>query len=124
MKKENIEEVESNLPEDGVVGPLWECSECDSLYEHYGEAVKCYMECRKVAEKDVIVDVYVARNPDGEINVFTEKPRKSENEFWFAAIAIRNFSFHVIPRGAFSEVKWEDEEPTKATLILKLNKED
>ena len=63
--------------------------------------------------------MWIARDKDGELYLFSKKPYKKE-EFW-------NMSWGTItvlqlPSELFPEVKWEDEEPRE--LVLKPIKEE
>ena len=56
--------------------------------------------------------MWIARDKDGELYLFSEKPSKRE-EFWL----MNRGTVIQLPSELFPEVKWEDEEPRE--LILK-----
>ena len=57
--------------------------------------------------------MYVARDKDGELYLFSEKPSKRE-EFWLMSSATTTVI--QLPSELFPEVKWEDEEPRELIL--------
>ena len=57
--------------------------------------------------------MYVARDKDGELYLFSEKPSKRE-EFWLMSSATTKVI--QLPSELFPEVKWEDEEPRELIL--------
>ena len=58
--------------------------------------------------------MWIARDKDGELYLFSEKPSKRE-EFWL--MSTRTTIVIQLPSYLFPEVRWEDEEPRE--LILK-----
>lgn len=58
--------------------------------------------------------MWLARDKDGELYLFSEKPSKRE-EFWLMSRG--TITVIQLPSELFSEVKWEDEEPRE--LVLK-----
>lgn len=59
---------------------------------------------------------YIARDYDGELYVFMEKPYKSESFFWKTD---GYYSMLEMFSVLFQFVKWEDEEPTSIDELLK-----
>lgn len=59
--------------------------------------------------------MWLARDKDGELFLFTSKPEK-RSILWDSISARKNFMFI---EDLFPEVKWEDEEPTEVELIIK-----
>ena len=59
------------------------------------------------------ITAWVARDKDGRVFFYTEKPRKI-NEIWDGGL----LRFPQI----FPQVKWEDEEPTEVELTVKICK--
>lgn len=62
--------------------------------------------------------MWIARDKDGELYLFSEKPSKRE-ELW--GMSRRTIIVIQLPSELFPEVKWEDEEPRE--LVLKPIKE-
>ena len=58
--------------------------------------------------------MWLARDKDGELYLFSEKPSKRE-EFWLMSRG--TITVIQLPSELFPEVKWEDEEPRE--LVLK-----
>lgn len=61
--------------------------------------------------------MWIARDKNGLVFIYLNKPRKSENKgYW------DGYDYYInIPDECFPEVKWEDEEPRE--LVLKPIKE-
>ena len=59
---------------------------------------------------------WVARDEDGGLYIRTLEPNK-ENDFWIG-LGVNL----VIDRHLFPQVKWEDKEPTKVELTIKICK--
>lgn len=55
--------------------------------------------------------MWIARDKDGELYLFSEKPSKRE-EFWLMSRG----TVIQLPSELFPEVKWEDEEPRELFL--------
>lgn len=63
--------------------------------------------------------MYVARDKDGTLCVFFNKPVKSDIwEIWQSRIDYLRDYFK-LDSSLFPEVKWEDEEPTEVELVKK-----
>lgn len=62
----------------------------------------------------VEIEAWVARDSNGSLYIYTEKPKKFIETTWFA----RRLYFMKISDLLFPEVKWTDEEPTKVKLII------
>ena len=62
------------------------------------------------------ITAWVARDEDGGLYIHTLEPNK-ENDFWIGL-----GDNLVIDRHLFPRVKWEDEEPTKVELTIKIYK--
>lgn len=62
------------------------------------------------------ITAWVARDEDGGLYIYTLEPNKEEDlDFW------TGFGDNlVIDRHFFPQVKWEDEEPTKVELTIKI----
>lgn len=60
------------------------------------------------------VRMWVAREKNGELFLFCEKPKKSKS-YW---INLNTFNSLVLPKEAFPSVKWEDNEPTRVIIRL------
>lgn len=63
--------------------------------------------------------MWLARDKDGELYLFSEKPSKRE-EFWLMSRG--TITVIQLPSELFPEVKWSDEEPRE--LVLKPIKEE
>lgn len=59
--------------------------------------------------------MWLARDKDGDLWLFKKKPQKQKAGFWSVG-AITDVILQ-LPKQTFSEVKWEDPEPTE--IILK-----
>lgn len=59
--------------------------------------------------------LYVARDEDGELNLFKGKPKKGLS-WWVPVVGYRIME---LDRDLFPEVWWEDEEPTQVELKIK-----
>lgn len=59
----------------------------------------------------MLVTMYIARDKDGLLHLFEEKPIKTIYG-WYSPTLVTTLPSYIFP-----EVKWEDEEPTE--LILK-----
>lgn len=61
--------------------------------------------------------MWIARDKDGILNLFKEKPNKERYRWYSDRIQPDMY----LNRLLFPEVKWEDEEPTEVELIIKKN---
>lgn len=62
--------------------------------------------------------MYVARDKDGDLLLFTERPVKAaDGEYWLPTKHC--FDWIRLDSELFPEVKWEDEEPTEVELVKK-----
>lgn len=62
--------------------------------------------------------MYIARDKDGDLLLFTERPVKAnDGEFWQPTK--HRFDWIRLDPSLFPEVKWEDEEPTEVELVKK-----
>ena len=61
--------------------------------------------------------MWIARDKDGVLNFFKEKPNKERCRWYSDRIQPDMYSHRLL----FPEVKWEDEEPTEVELIIKKN---
>ena len=64
------------------------------------------------------VTMWVARNKDGGLCVFDIRPDRFKDN-WFPPLERGGNYFHISPE-LFPEVKWEDDEPAEAVLILRI----
>jgi hypothetical protein len=60
------------------------------------------------------IRAWVAREKNGELFLFCEKPKKSKSY----RINSNTFNSLVLPKEAFPSVKWEDNEPTRVIIRL------
>lgn len=61
-----------------------------------------------------INEMWLARNKDGDLAMYENKPFKSKlAEQW-----ICSGWFEFLPKDRFPEVQWSNEEPTKVKLII------
>lgn len=60
--------------------------------------------------------MWIARDKDGELYLFKEKPHKSKlsNTVW-----VQSTDFFSIDSSLFPNVRWEDNEPTEVELVIK-----
>ena len=64
------------------------------------------------------ITAWVARNENGDLNVYTDEPYKG-NGTWYLEM-FNEGRYFAIRRRAFPQVKWEDDEPTKVELTIKI----
>ena len=62
------------------------------------------------------IQAWIARDEDGELYLYTEKPRK-DGDLWNVDI-INSSCLMELRSECFPEVKWSDEEPTKVKLTI------
>ena len=60
------------------------------------------------------VEVWAARDENGMLYLYIEKPRKWDNQ-WHSDYAS---SIGILDFECFPEVKWSDEEPIKVKLVI------
>ncbi len=60
------------------------------------------------------IRAWVAREKNGALFLFCEKPKKSKS-YW---INSNTFNSLVLPKEAFPNVKWEDNEPTSVYIRI------
>ena len=65
-------------------------------------------------EEKITATAWVARDEDGEIHVYTTEPWKLGGQ-WVT-------NDNGVDKNKFPQVKWEDKEPTKVELIIKISK--
>lgn len=67
------------------------------------------------------VNAWVARDEDGRLFIFFKRPKKYEiyGGWHIEAEGMWGIS-EELTKDLFSQVKWEDEEPTKVELIIKI----
>ena len=63
------------------------------------------------------LEAWVARDENGMLYLYLAKPKKYKSK-WYPNIRSDYFE---IDRKCFTEVKWEDEEPTEVTFTIKRN---
>lgn len=68
--------------------------------------------------KEKKITAWIARNINGDLNVYTDEPHKGNN-IWHLEIFNKGRYF-AIQRQAFPQVKWEDKEPTEVELTIKI----
>ena len=61
---------------------------------------------------------WVARDEDGIIALFTNKPVKKQHWWIHPRFGLGNVN--KIPEKSFPQVKWEDKEPTEVELTIKI----
>ena len=61
-------------------------------------------------------NMYVARDKNGELSLFTERPVKVDD--WWQPTK-NSFDWINLDSELFPEVKWKDEEPTEVELVNK-----
>ena len=59
-------------------------------------------------------EMWLARDEDGTLYLFTQKPSKM-NDRWVGILGTRRGD---LPRTMFPEVQWSDEKPTKVKLVI------
>lgn len=63
------------------------------------------------------ITAWVARDKDGVVTLFNKKPRKSD---YYPEWVIDEGEYLEIGRNLSPQVKWEDVEPTKVELTIKI----
>lgn len=70
--------------------------------------MKTFTEDEKTIAKNISKEYkWMARDRDGELCIYEEKPRKEENYWYFDGYGRVSYFNHL-----FSAIKWEDKEPT------------
>jgi len=64
------------------------------------------------------ITAWIARDGNGDLNAYTDEPYKG-NGTWYLEM-FNEGRYFAIQRRAFPQVKWEDEEPTKVELTIKI----
>jgi len=74
-------------------------------------------------KNEITLKGWVARDKDTNLYLFDfdDKPYK-KREVWVNDDYYRNDESIWLPPNKFPEVKWEDEEPTPATITIKIDK--
>lgn len=65
------------------------------------------------------ITAWAARDINGDLNVFTDDEPYKGNGTWYLE-TFNEGRYFAIPRRAFPQVKWEDEEPTEVELTIKI----
>ena len=60
------------------------------------------------------IDAWAARDENGMLFLFVEKPRKFINQ-WHSDYSV---SIGILSSEFFPEIKWSDDEPTKVKLVI------
>lgn len=81
----------------------------------YDRAKRCSDITNQKEEIIMKWTVYVARDEDQSLFLYTKQPSKGNKE-WFCDDCV----FLNIPSEEFPEIKWEDARPTKATITISL----
>jgi len=64
------------------------------------------------------VTAWIARNKSNTIAIYGSKPEKTRSGDWIA----KGFDFFCLKDNSYPQVKWEDKEPTKVELTIKICK--
>ena len=64
------------------------------------------------------MEMWLARDKDETLWLFTYKPRKGEEEWESTNFYNKNFTCMILNGSLFPEVKWSDEEPTKVKITI------
>lgn len=62
------------------------------------------------------IELWAARDTDGFLYLYTNKPIKKKNAWVVQEYHIG--CFLRLAEGSFTEIKWSDEEPTKLKLVI------
>ena len=86
-------------------------------YNHAGSipALSTFINLKTIimrAKKSI--RAWVAREKNGALFLFCEKPKKRKS-YW---INLNTFNSLVLPKEAFPNVKWEDNEPTRVYIRI------
>lgn len=91
--------------------PIYPCPEVGKVITTANGTFNITASSITLEEKEITIDGWVARDKDGDIYVYSDKPDKERIE-WLSS------NFINIERHSFPKIKWEDEEPTKVKLII------
>jgi uncharacterized protein YdeI (BOF family) len=91
--------------------PIYPCPEVGKVITTANGTFNTTASNTNIEEKEITIDGWVARDKDGDIYVYSDKPDKERIE-WLSS------NFINIERHSFPEVKWEDKKPTKVKLIV------
>ena len=92
------------------------CTECQKwLAEEYVEPVVLTDVERVILQNVDKQYKYIARDKDGEISFFTDKPYKMTGDYW----GNTNKTGRIIFNNLFQFIKWEDEAPYEIAELLK-----
>jgi len=61
---------------------------------------------------------WIARDEKTGLHIYNEKPHKSD--YYNEWVGIEGIYFRINDSNLFPQVKWEDEEPTKVELTIKI----
>lgn len=112
---------------------------CDHMGLHYLDIMKVYKNytCQELlwerkeklkltdVEKLILMNVdkrlkYIARDKNGSLYVYKNKPIKNHNEYWSDGSCGRDFCFDHL----FQFIKWTDDEPYLIEDLLKEQEDD
>lgn len=65
------------------------------------------------------INAWIARDKDGELHLYSHKPHKISDGVWYSG---RIYSDIILLESLLPQVKWEDEEPIKVELTIKILK--
>ena len=75
--------------------------------------MKTFTEVEKTIARNINKEYkWMARDRDGNLCIYEEKPRKEEDSWYFGGYDYISYFNHL-----FSAIKWEDEEPTRISDI-------
>ena len=75
--------------------------------------MKTFTEVEKTIARNINWEYkWMARDRDGNLCIYEEKPRKEEDSWYFGGYDYISYFNHL-----FSAIQWEDEEPTRISDI-------
>ena len=92
------------------------CEECrEWLEEEYAEPVELTEVERVILENIDKEYEYIARDKDGEVRFFIDKPQKRVGDFWSAS---NKYGGRIRFNNLFQFIKWKDTEPYEIAKLL------
>lgn len=73
------------------------------------------MEAKNVKVED---GLWVARDKNGNLFLYAEKPPKTPNVGVWGRGRMGSNDYYFIPKNLLPSIKWADEEPTKVKLVI------
>ena len=65
------------------------------------------------------ITAWIARDEDGELHLYSHKPYRIPHDVWYTGKIYSNI---ILSETLLPQIKWEDKEPTKVELTIKICK--